>query len=158
MIIRLLQPGEGTRAAALTNACQGAAQWPAADYERLAEEATSRSNNVGRFCLLAEETPGEIAGLLAASIVAEQAEVLNLAVVPEKRRRGLATALLAEVLRLLSAAGARKVWLEVRESNQAAIAFYRRHGFEPLGRRRDYYQAPREDALILGRNLDLSLG
>ena len=157
MIIRLLQPGEGTRAAALTNACEGAAQWPRAEYERLAEEATS-GNNAGHFRLLAEETPGEIAGLLVASLVAEEAEVLNLAVVREKCQRGLATALLAEALRRLGAAGARKVWLEVRESNQAAITFYRRHGFGILGRRRVYYQAPREDALILGRNLDLPLG
>ena len=94
-----------------------------------------------------------MAGLLVARTVAEEAELLNIAVLPEQRRLGLGTALLAEVLRQLAAAGARKVWLEVRESNQPALVFYRQHGFTVLGRRRAYYRAPMEDALLLGCEL-----
>ena len=142
MLIRHLKSGEGNRAAELTGACPGAAQWSAQDYERMAADTT-------------EEPPGEIAGLLAARTVAQEAELLNVAVAPDKRRRGLAAALLAEALRRLAAAGAQKVWLEVRESNHAAIAFYQRHGFAILGRRRTYYQLPPEDALILGREVAL---
>jgi len=151
MLIRHLEFGEGKQAAELTNACPGAAQWSARDYERMAADTTE-----GRFCLLAEEPPGEIAGLLAARTVAQEAELLNVAVAPDKRRRGLAAALLAEALRRLATAGAQKVWLEVRESNHPAIAFYQRHSFTVLGRRRTYYQLPPEDALILGREVDPS--
>ncbi|MGH8246092.1 MAG: GNAT family N-acetyltransferase, partial [Gammaproteobacteria bacterium] len=61
-----------------------------------------------------------------------------------------------EALRRVAAAGARKVWLEVRESNHTAIAFYQRHGFAVFGRRRAYYQLPPEDALILGGTVERS--
>lgn len=145
MIIRNLRPGEGVEAATLAEAIDSAAHWPAAEYERLARNA---------FCLVAEDPPGEIAGLLAASAVGDEAELQNLAVAAEKRRRGIATLLLFVALDRLVAAGIRKIWLEVRESNEAAVAFYLRHGFHHTGRRLDYYQAPREDALILARELD----
>ncbi len=148
MMIRLLRPGEGKRAAELVRACPGAADWSADDYERLAADAGPE-----HVCLIVEQPPGIVAGLLVARTVAEEAELLNIAVLPEQRRLGLGTALLAEALRRLAAAGARKTWLEVRESNQPAIAFYRQHGFTVLGRRRAYYRAPMEDALLLGREL-----
>lgn len=151
MIVRLLESGEGNCAAELTAACPGASQWSAQEYERLVAYSTE-----GRFCLIAEETPGEIAGLLAARTVAQEAELLNVAVAPEKQRRGLASALLAEALRRVAAARAQKVWLEVRESNHTAVAFYQRHGFAVVGRRRAYYQLPPEDALILGRAVEPS--
>jgi ribosomal-protein-alanine N-acetyltransferase len=102
---------------------------------------------------VAEEPAGEMAGLLAATLAAGEAEVQNLAVVPEKRRRGLASGLLAAALERLSAAGAKSVWLEVRESNQEAIAFYERHSFRRAGRRPGYYSSPPEAALILARTL-----
>ena len=148
MMIRPLRPGEGKRAAELVRACPGAVDWPADDYERLAADAGPE-----RVCLIVEQPPGTLAGLLVACTVAEEAELLNIAVLPEQRRLGLGTELLAEALRRLAAAGARKIWLEVRESNQPALVFYRQHGFTVLGRRRAYYRAPMEDALLLGREL-----
>ena len=144
MIIRLLNPGEGAPAARLAGLAPGAADWPASEYERI---ALDRSGSA--FCLVAEEPAGEMAGLLAATLAAGEAEVQNLAVVPEKRRRGLASGLLTAALERLSAAGAQSVWLEVRESNQEAIAFYERHGFRRAGRRPGYYASPPEAALIL---------
>jgi ribosomal-protein-alanine N-acetyltransferase len=75
--------------------------------------------------------------------------VQNLAVVSAKRRRGVASILLTVALERLSAAGARSVWLEVRESNQEAIAFYERHGFRRADRRPGYYSSPPDAALIL---------
>jgi ribosomal-protein-alanine N-acetyltransferase len=65
------------------------------------------------------------------------------------QRRGLATLLLRDVAREAVAAGATSATLEVRESNEAARALYEGLGFKVEGVRRDYYQAPREDALIL---------
>ena len=134
MMIRLLRPGEGKRAAELVKACPGGVDWPADDYERLAADAGPE-----HVCLIVEQPPGTLAGLLVARSAAEEAELLNIAVLPEQRR--------------LAAASARKIWLEVRESNQPAIDFYRQHGFAVLGRRRAYYRAPMEDALLLGREL-----
>ncbi len=76
-------------------------------------------------------------------------EVLNLAVAPAWRRRGVARALLDQGLEVLSARGAGEVFLEVRVSNQAAQALYVAAGFRPTGMRADYYRNPREDALVL---------
>jgi len=148
VIIRLLSPGEGKPASRLAGLVAGAADWPANEYERI---ALDRSGSA--FCLVAEEPAGEMAGLLAATLAAGEAEVQNLAVAPEKQRRGVASTLLAAALERVVAAGAKSVWLEVRESNQEAIAFYERHGFRRAGRRPGYYSSPPEDALILARTL-----
>ncbi|MFM8603388.1 MAG: ribosomal protein S18-alanine N-acetyltransferase [Gemmatimonadota bacterium] len=83
--------------------------------------------------------------------VGPEAELLNLAVHPAARRQGLGDALLAELLRGLDVQGGVTVFLEVRVSNLAAETLYRRHAFVPVGRRRDYYEAPREDALQMRR-------
>ena len=162
MKVRLLRGEEAERAAELDKACEGAAHWSVDDYRRLAGALPDEP----RFCLLAEDDAGEPAGLLVASVADGEAELLNLAVAAGKRRRGMATALLGEALRRLAAGGAATVWLEVRESNRPALAFYRRHGFQLRDRRRDYYPAPppaacrqdagatgapREDALVLAR-------
>ena len=149
MTIRLLNPGEGALAARLAGLAPGAANWPASEYERIAADRSGSA-----FCLVAEEPAGEMAGLLAATLAASEAEVQNLAVAPEKRRRGLASSLLTAALERLAAAGAQSsVWLEVRESNQEAIAFYERHGFRRAGRRPGYYSSPPDAALILARTL-----
>jgi ribosomal-protein-alanine N-acetyltransferase len=95
-------------------------------------------------------TGGEaVAAYLVARCVADEAEILNLAVHPDHRRRGLGTALIQAVLPDLGRAGAEQVFLEVRASNVGAQAFYQRLGFGHRGRRRAYYSSPREDALIL---------
>ena len=98
--------------------------------------------------LLAEQD-GEVVGYLLGRAVAPEGEILNLAVAPELRRRGLGAALLAAGLTAFGAAGVREVFLEVRESNTSAIELYRRRGFRAVGRRRRYYRRPVEDALVL---------
>lgn len=144
MIIRLLNPGEGALAVRLAGLAPGAADWPASEYERIAMDRSGTA-----FCLVAEEPAGEMAGLVAATLAAGEAEVQNLAVAPEKRRRGVASTLLVAALERVVAAGAKSVWLEVRESNREAIAFYERHGFRRAGRRPGYYSNPPDAALIL---------
>ncbi len=76
--------------------------------------------------------------------------IMNVAVDPEHRRRGIATALLADLLRRIDSRSARFT-LEVRASNQAAIELYERFGFRAAGRRRRYYQDNGEDAVIMWR-------
>jgi [ribosomal protein S18]-alanine N-acetyltransferase len=85
-------------------------------------------------------------------VVAGEMHVLNLAVAPEHRRLGLGSFLLARVLEQGSRHRAERVLLEVRRSNTAAQALYERFGFVTLAARRDYYQEPREDALVLVRS------
>jgi ribosomal-protein-alanine N-acetyltransferase len=97
---------------------------------------------------LAENSSG-VAGYIMARISGEEGEILNLAVLPRDRRRGVARGLLAVGLEALVAEGVREAYLEVRESNSAAITLYQSAGFRPVGLRPDYYRNPREDALVL---------
>jgi [ribosomal protein S18]-alanine N-acetyltransferase len=81
--------------------------------------------------------------------VADEGELANLAVAPEARRQGIGSLLMDRILAEARAAGLRSIFLEVRASNLGALALYRRRGFREVGRRKDYYSRPREDALIL---------
>lgn len=100
--------------------------------------------------LVAETEDGTgVAGYVIALDAADEGEILNLAVAPDGRRRGLGRALVEEVLAELSERGARNIYLEVRESNAAARALYAAHGFREVGRRPGYYRRPVEDAIVL---------
>ncbi len=95
-----------------------------------------------------------VVGYVYAYVVEEDCDILNLAVSPEVRRRGVATALLDEVFARAKADGARAAFLEVRESNEGAISLYEKAGFEAVGKRKNYYRNPVEDALIMEKYLD----
>ena len=96
---------------------------------------------------LAASGPDGLVGYLVCSRYADVWHLMNVAVVPEHRRYGIATTLLQ---RLLEEAGPdARYTLEVRTSNAEAIAMYRRFGFKPAGRRRRYYHDNGEDALIM---------
>lgn len=99
--------------------------------------------------LFVAEAGLEIVGYFVGRAVAGEGEILNLAVVPELRGQGLGRWLLEEGLGRLREAGVGEVFLEVRASNAAARALYRRRGFREVGRRREYYRHPVEDALVL---------
>ena len=90
-----------------------------------------------------------LTGYVGAQTVPPEADMMNLAVAPDCRRRGIGEALVRELLRRLDAQGIRSLSLEVRVSNESAQALYRKLGFAPVGRRPRYYEKPREDALIL---------
>ncbi len=82
-------------------------------------------------------------------VVLEEMHILNLAVHPEHRRRGIARRLLSEGLAQARKLGAELAWLEVRPSNLAARALYESVGFKEVGRRAHYYDDTHEDALLL---------
>jgi ribosomal-protein-alanine N-acetyltransferase len=92
-------------------------------------------------------------GYVVALLVEPEAEIADLAVAPEARRLGIGRALLERVISGLASAGARAVYLEVRESNQGARTLYETNGFACVGRRRGYYRHPVEDALVLRRDI-----
>jgi ribosomal-protein-alanine acetyltransferase len=100
------------------------------------------------FSLVAESGRG-LAGYLIGREAAGSGEILNLAVAPEYRQRGIGSALLEEGLAAFRLRRASEVFLEVRESNRSAQSLYLARGFRPVGQRAAYYRNPREDALVL---------
>jgi ribosomal-protein-alanine N-acetyltransferase len=98
-------------------------------------------------------TSGRVAGYVVAWFVVDQAEIANIAVARGYRGRGVGARLLDEALDAAARRGATSVFLEVRESNAVARGLYAGRGFTEVGRRRQYYQHPVEDALVLRRQL-----
>ena len=92
---------------------------------------------------------GRLLGYAGMQTVLDEGYVDNIAVDPAFRRRGVASALLGRMLEQARATGLAFLTLEVRESNLGAIALYERFGFRRVGRRRGYYEKPREDAILM---------
>lgn len=90
-----------------------------------------------------------VVGFLILRQVAGDAEILNVAVLPAARRKGIGSNLLREALRWANKQDISKIHLEVRASNVAAIRFYEAHGFQTAGQRRGYYSQPPDDAVLL---------
>ncbi len=110
-----------------------------------------------RSAIFLVATRGEeksVAGYLIAFVFADEAEILNLAVTPAERGRGLGGELLDAGLEAVRKRGAREAFLEVRESNASALALYSSRGFSALSRRGKYYRNPVEDALVLRRVME----
>jgi ribosomal-protein-alanine N-acetyltransferase len=99
-----------------------------------------------------EDDSDELVGYLIVSRYVDAWHVMNIAVDPNRRRAGVATALLERLFEVTAGDGRRGYTLEVRVSNQAAIDLYQRLGFQPRGIRRAYYTDNREDALIMWRD------
>jgi len=94
-------------------------------------------------------SPWQLWGYIIFWVVADEMHLLNLAVHPNQRRRGIARVLLEEALRQSRAQGATVAWLEVRPSNTAARGLYESFGFKEVGRRPRYYEDTQEDAILL---------
>ena len=109
---------------------------------------SSELKNKLALWLVAEEN-GTVAGYIGSQTCGEESDVMNVAVHPDFRRRGIAEALVNALVEELKAIGSHCLTLEVRASNVPAIALYEKMGFSEIGRRKNYYRNPREDALIL---------
>lgn len=90
-----------------------------------------------------------LAGYVGSQAVLGEADMMNLAVVPAYRRQGVADGLVKALVAFLKEQQVHSLTLEVRASNEAAIALYEKLGFAQVGRRPGYYCKPKEDALIL---------
>jgi ribosomal-protein-alanine N-acetyltransferase len=95
------------------------------------------------------EEGGEVIGMVAARAAGGEAELLNLAILPDQRRRGWGRRLLDGAIAEVRTAGADSIFLEVRASNSAALALYASAGFVAAGRRPGYCRNPVEDGLVL---------
>jgi ribosomal-protein-alanine N-acetyltransferase len=91
----------------------------------------------------------KIVGYICANYVLDEGHILNVTVHPGHRRQGIAEGLVRHVTALFADRGCRAIFLEVRASNEAALAMYRRAGFSLIGARKSYYTHPVEDALTM---------
>lgn len=116
--------------------------WSARTFKNLMRRANAR-------LWVAESPRAEVLGYAVAWFARLEAELGDLAVTPEVRRRGIGRALLGAVLDDARSCGIQLVFLEVRESNSAARRLYEAAGFETVGRRPGYYAHPVEDAIVM---------
>jgi len=113
----------------------------------LAEEL----DNALSAMLVALDDSGRVVGYAGVQVILDEGYITNVAVRPECRRQGIAGKLLDVFLNFAQGNQLAFLTLEVRASNEAAIILYGRHGFRGVGRRRNYYEHPREDAIIMTR-------
>ena len=113
----------------------------------LAEEL----DNACSAFLVALDDNGSVVGYAGLLVIADEGYITNVAVSPESRRGGVAGQLLDVFLKFAEANQLAFLTLEVRESNYAAIALYGSRGFRAVGRRKNYYEHPKEDAIIMTR-------
>jgi len=105
--------------------------------------------------LFVAEVNGELVGYTVFWAVLDQGELGNVSVAPNWRNRGIGHQLIDAVLSRASERGVREIYLEVRVSNTGAQQLYDRYGFRQVGRRRNYYLEPTEDALVMRLDLDV---
>jgi [ribosomal protein S18]-alanine N-acetyltransferase len=113
------------------------------------EEALQETVKLPGVAAFVSERNGAISGIVVGRRVLDEAEILNLAVMKGMRRHGEGRALVGHILNQLAESHVSRVFLEVRESNAGAIAFYCGLGFEAVGTRRDYYHDPTESATVM---------
>ena len=114
----------------------------------------SELDNKLAFWLVAVEGD-TVAGYIGSQTVMDETDMMNVAVHPDFRRRGIAEALVTGLVEELKNKGSHCLTLEVRASNAPAIALYEKLGFSEIGRRKNYYRNPREDALILRKEWEI---
>ena len=109
------------------------------------------------YVLVAEEADALCGFLLARTVPGSSLnpdiDLYNIAVQPQKSRRGVGSALMAYLLSLIASTDIENIWLEVRESNTAAINFYEKHGFAAELTRPNFYANPSENGVIMRLNL-----
>ena len=118
--------------------------------DMLAEEL---ENDLAAF-LVALDEQGAVAGYAGLQVILDEGTITDIAVRPDCRRRGVAGKLLQVFLDFAQGSGLAFLTLEVRASNYDAIALYGSRGFRSVGRRKNYYEHPPEDAIIMTREFN----
>ena len=106
-------------------------------------------------CWLVAVSGEQVVGYVGSQTVLDGSDMMNIAVSPDFRRKGIAESLIEALISFLRERGSRCLILEVRASNVPAIALYGKLGFLEIGRRRNYYRNPKEDALILRKEWEI---
>jgi ribosomal-protein-alanine N-acetyltransferase len=147
-----MRAGDAASMARLEAAVFGDEAWPGSAFAYLHELFGAGQPPRGRFWVAAAAGRGVVgyAGLELSALGGE-ADVINLAVAPACRRRGVGRRLMSAVVRYCHGCGIPRLWLRVRARNRGARAFYQQCGFTRAGRFRNYYDDPREDAMLMSR-------
>ena len=143
--VRRLRAEDAPELVSIVAAAPGAAEWPVETYENFIRSSECLS--------VAHESEGRVTGFIIARRLGEEAEVLNLAVRPETRKKGIGGILLQAAVEELRHRGVTRVYLEVRESNTQAKSFYQNHGLAVTGVRPKYYREPDEAAIQMEKKL-----
>ena len=106
-----------------------------------------------QHCFLAAVENDAVLGYVGMMYILDEGYISNVAVAPGQRRKGIGDALLNELMKRAEEYGLAFVTLEVRESNDPAIALYEKHGFQRVGLRKKYYDSPKEDAILMTKFL-----
>lgn len=134
---------------------------PIAELEKICfSDPWSESSIAGELtnplsCWLVAVEGEKVAGYIGSQTVMGETDMMNVAVDPDFRRRGVAQTLILALVDALKARGSHWLMLEVRQSNAPARALYEKLGFAEVGRRKNYYRNPKEDALILRKEWEI---
>ena len=148
--VRLMRAADVPPVARIERAAFGAEAWPRGAFAYLGEVFAASVPARGQLWV-AEGRDGRILGYagIELSALGGEADIINVAVNPAHRRRGVGRQLLTAATAYARRRGVTLLWLRVRAGNRGARAFYRQCGFRTIGRFRDYYDDPREDAVLL---------
>lgn len=128
----------------------GLSQWTSDGY-------ASELERLDSVILVARDAHGQPIGFIAGRVIDQadppEAEIYNIGIVPLHQNRGSGSQLLSEFIEICHPQGVKTIWLEVRASNENAIAFYRARKFVGQDRRRSYYSDPTEDAEVMSLEL-----
>lgn len=111
-------------------------------------EEYEKSRQREDFSCLCAYTDGEFSGFLMAFHVLDECHLLDIATEEKFRRRGIGAALIRDLMKRAGEKDGSVIYLEVREKNQAARGLYEKLGFVPVGKRKDYYKYPTDDAVL----------
>ena len=145
MILTKMQPSHIDGVKELLDTCFGDSSWSRDSIRSQLDKNVS-------YCAVAVDED-KVVGYIAYEIIVDEGSIVELAVLPEYRRKGVGRKLVE--LMLTSCDGVRTVCLEVRASNTPAVRLYESVGFRPISVRRDYYDSPKEDAVIMVYSLPL---
>jgi ribosomal-protein-alanine N-acetyltransferase len=146
--IRAATPGDIPEIMRLEQAAPSAAHWTKEAYE-----AIRRSDAPHRIVLVAERTNSTLCGFVVGRIVTDECELENIVVNSVNSRQGIGSALLEELSKAARQAGAKRILLDVRESNSPARRLYEKLGFRRDGERSSYYSDPVENAVLYSLTL-----
>ena len=151
-----MEPRDLARVAAIEAVCFGSEAWPRQGFAELLKVFAASRPPRGGLWVAEDVATGAVLGYTGIEVSAlwGEVDVINIAVDPAQRRRGVGRTLLDMIVRLCRRHGVPLLWLRVRMSNRTARRFYRRLGFQQRGRFDHYYQDPDEPAILMAMDLE----